>query len=112
MAFPLVFRDGRERHPLVQMSHGLKMLSVSKCYIHDLALVFIALPGKRGRWLEPDCWCGEAGGMSEARGRDSKFATYFTFYKQFFGWLDCLFDPAHVTMRGPTSPIAQTIFRR
>ncbi len=59
---------------------------------------------------------GRGAGPARGKGREgcpaSKIATYFTFYKQVFGWLDCLFDPAHVTMRGPTSPIAQTIFRR
>lgn len=40
------------------------------------------------------------------------FATHFTFFKQIFRWLDCLFDLAHVTMPLPTSPNAQTIFRR
>jgi hypothetical protein len=47
----------------------------------------------------------EAGGMSEARGRDSKFATYFTFYKQFLGgWTVSLIQltlqcAAHFTYR-------------
>ncbi len=55
-----------------------------------------------------------AGTLAEDWGptRASIFATHFTLFKQIFGWLDCLFDLAHVTMPLPTSPNAQTIFRR
>ena len=80
----LVFRDGRSDTPLVQMSHGLKMLSISKCYIHDLALVFIALPGS-GTMAGASCGVNGEAGDERSQGRDSKFATYFTFYKQFLG---------------------------
>lgn len=115
----------------VQPLRRVKMLSVSNGYIHDPALVLaVCCPGF---CLLAGLWCDRYRGRMD-RGRiyspallsarmpalwlrgepalTSKFATHFTFYKHFFGWLDCLFDPAHVTMRGPTSPNAQTIFRR